>query len=109
MDIQLNEHLKIDSEGRTLFYPVGFTSPGYLVPTEGLKRRILWMHRLRRISSYIAASIVLIVMSLVDRKYHIGWSLLGGLVALYFVERPLRNWWPRYSARLASRLMRVDD
>ena len=109
MDIQLNDHLKIDGDGRTLFYPVGFTSPGYLVPDEALKKRILWLHRLHRLSSYIAASFGLLVISAIESRYHFAWALLGGLLAIYFVERPLRAWWPRYTASLASRLMRVDD
>ncbi len=110
MDLQLDDHLKIDSEGRTLFHPIDFTSPGYLVPDERTKKKIIWMTRLHRFASPIAAATALFLCSGVESWLPNRWAFALLTMAIYFVvEAPLQNWWPRYAAKLTKTLVPVSD
>lgn len=110
MDLQLNDHLKIDSEGRTLFHPIDFTSPGYLVPNERTKKQIVWMTRLCRFASPIAATIAIATIPAWENLLPNRWADLLASMALYFaVEWPLKGWWPRYANKLTKTLVQVGD
>lgn len=116
MEAYLNDHLKMDSDGRVLFYPVDFTSPGYLVPDEALKKRIIRMCRLHQLLRYLVAvpigiAVIYAIMWYPDktRRSLKTIALAAGAAGYFLLYAPLEVLWRWYAARLAAGLEKVHE
>jgi hypothetical protein len=118
MDVYVNDHLKMDSDARVLFYPKGFSAAAYLIPDESLMKRIVRAYRLYQILRYVfavlAGVLIFYIMSFFDsgRSHRSGSGGGFGVLAMgvaIVVFYPLEYCWNWYVIRLAAGLEKVHD